>query len=1108
MTLSTLRELLNQQFDTNELRQLCFDLAIEYENLPGETRAIKAQALIAHCLRHQHLPELLQQCTQLRPKTSWPAAELLAAQWEALQQEISVDRQKLAGAFPEDTIDLMLAPLREKKESAFLTQQFGSGAIAQGDGATAWGQGAVDASGATVGGSIVTGSVSAAGDLAMRDLHKTWNVINHVVPETDKREAELTTAYLSHILRRANFLPLSGIDPQVVGDAAQTRLSLAAVYTALLTSDGEGDGGLRVVGGMKSDGRRSSALAMLDRYEKLVLLGEPGSGKSAFVHFVAACLAGEWQGHAEANLARLVAPLPDEKGNPEDALQPWHQGKPLPLLVTLRDFAARGLPASALEPATAQHLWQFITQELEAALLGEYAPLLQARLRQEGGLLLLDGLDEVPEAERRREQMKEAVLAFVAAFPRLRVLVTSRTYAYQKQAWQLPDFHVALLAPFSAGQIRHFIRSWYAYMAQVRGLNSLEMAARAELLQHTIFANERLQALAERPLLLTLMASLHAWRGGELPQRRAELYANTVDLLLYWWEKPKMTPTSQGVVTVLEPSLLEWLKIDREQMRRLLNRLAFTAHAEQPELTGTADIREETLVTELVKLADNPDVRPQRLVEYLSQRAGLLVTHGNQVYTFPHRTFQEYLAACHLTDEEYPDQIADLARQEPDRWREVVLLAGAKAATGSADNIWQLAEALCDNEEVSDDLPALWGAQLAGQALAETANLQQVSKRHQPKLARVRRWLVHLLGQPAFPALERVRAGISLGILGDPRRELLDVDEMTFAYIPGGPFLMGSDDPPQSDDPVLQEIYESQRPQHEVLLPDAYWLARYPVTHVQFSAFVQAGGYEQADYWPEAAAAGIWQAGQVRGHTWIPEKREFEEISRNSPYDYGMPFNLPNHPVVAVTWYEALAFCRWLTQRWANWLPQGYGVWLPSEAEWEKGARGGLSLPVKPRVQPISELRMAQEWASDLPMQANPLPARPYPWGDEAVSGRHANGGVTDVDSTSTPGCFVRGQSPYGCAEMSGNVWEWTRSLYSKWQQGGISERLLYPYVADGYHESLTAGIVWARVFCGGGWGNSEDWLRCSYRGGFDPDFGSVDLGFRICVSPFSSPAL
>jgi hypothetical protein len=76
MSLSTLRELLNQQFDTNELRQLCFDLSIEYENLPGETRATKAQALIEHCLRHQLLPELLQRCTQLRPKTSWPSAEL------------------------------------------------------------------------------------------------------------------------------------------------------------------------------------------------------------------------------------------------------------------------------------------------------------------------------------------------------------------------------------------------------------------------------------------------------------------------------------------------------------------------------------------------------------------------------------------------------------------------------------------------------------------------------------------------------------------------------------------------------------------------------------------------------------------------------------------------------------------------------------------------------------------------------------------------------------------------------------------------------------------------------------------------------------------------
>lgn len=1107
MALANLRDLLNRHFTQEELRQLCFNLGIEYENLPGDTRIAKAQSLLEHGLRHNRLPDLVQQCAQVRPKVEWPDVAAALAEWQGLQREIAADRARLAGVFPEDAIDLMLTPLRARKESGFLAHMFGSGTVAQGTGAKALGEGAIDASGATVGGSIISGTLSAKGDFAGRDIH-TWNITHQTASAEDKSAAGLSDAYLNHILRRADFLPLSGVDPQVVGDEAQRRLSLAAVYTALLTSEGDGLRAMGGMGGTLGDGRRHSALAQLDQHDRLVLLGSPGSGKSAFIHFVAACLAGERQSHPAVNLARLVAPLPDEKGQLGDDPQPWNQGKLLPVLVTLRDFAARGLPTDPQEPATAHHLWQFITQELEVVLLGGYVPLLQIHLRQEGGLLLLDGLDEVPEAERRRAQIKEAVLAFVAAFPRLRVVVTSRTYAYQNQAWQLPDFHVAQLAPFSAGQIRYFVRGWYAYMAQVRGLNPVETAARAELLEQTIFASERLQGLAERPLLLTLMSSLHAWRGGDLPQKRAELYANTVDLLLYWWEKPKTIPAPQGKVTVVQPSLLEWLQVDREQMRRLLNRLAYTAHAEQPDLTGTADIREETLVTELLHLTGNPDVRPQRLMDYLSQRAGLLVQHGEGVYTFPHRTFQEYLAACHLTDEEYPDLVAELARQDPDRWREVALLAGAKAATGSADNIWQLAEALCAGDELSDDLPALWGAQLAGEALAETANLRQVSRRHQPKLERVRRWLVYLLRQPALPALERARAGISLGVLGDPRRELLDVDQMMFAFIPGGPFLMGSDETPQSDDKFWQEIYESEQPQHEVAMPDPYWLGQYPVTNAQFAPFVAAGGYAEAGYWPEAAAANVWQAGQVTGYTWIPQKREVEQITRDRPHDYGAPYNLPNHPVVGVTWYEALAYCRWLTTRWQaqGWLPPGYGVWLPAEAEWEKAARGGLALPPSPLLSSVQALQTA---ALPLPetMQPNPQPARLYPWGDEEVTGRQANAAAADIPHTSAPGCFAEGSSPYGCEEMSGNVWEWTRSLYGEWGQGEFKETLRYPYSAA-ERERLDAGTNWARVLRGGAWGSEDDWLRCAYRHRYYPYHGGDHRGFRVCVSPFSTSGL
>jgi hypothetical protein len=370
---------------------------------------------------------------------------------------------------------------------------------------------------------------------------------------------------------------------------------------------------------------------------------------------VTLCLAGETLRRHEANLALLIAPLPAEKEEDKKNNEPqsWQHGALLPVRIILRDFAARGLPAAG-KKAGAEDLCRFITEELKPKTLGDYAPHLQRELREHGGLLLLDGLDEVPEAHQRRLQIKQAVEDFAACFPRCQMVVTSRTYAYQKQDWRLPNFAEAVLAPFSPGQIRGFVEHWYAHIATLRGWNRDDAQGRAELLKRAIFGSDRLRALAERPLLLTLMASLHAWRGGSLPEKREQLYADTVDLLLDWWESPKAVRDANGEIKILQPSLAEWLKVDKQKVRELLNESAFLAHNSQPELQGTADIPEGDLAQKLIRLSQNPDVNPVRLVEYLSQRAGLLLPRGEGVYTFPHRTFQDYLAACYLTDHEYP----------------------------------------------------------------------------------------------------------------------------------------------------------------------------------------------------------------------------------------------------------------------------------------------------------------------------------------------------------------------------------------------------------------------------------------------------------------------
>jgi len=856
----------------------------------------------------------------------------------------------------------------------------------------------------------------------------------------------LREAYLNHLFETSSRLSLSGIDPKAASDPqSQARLDLGAVYTALLTLTPEERERLKDATYLEAPGRetrRLSALAQLDRHPRLVLLGDPGSGKSTFVNFVALCLAGEVLGAKAANLARLIEPLPQEdedrqqEEEKEPQPQPWSHGALLPVRVVLRDFAARGLPPAG-QPATVKHLWDFIAAELKSTALGDYERHLAQELLKQGGLLLLDGLDEVPEADRRREQIKQAVEDFAATFHHCRILVTSRTYAYQQQAWRLPGFTETVLAPFSQGQIRRFVDRWYAHIAQLRGLDADDAQGRAELLKRAIFGSDRLQALAERPLLLTLMVSLHAWRGGSLPERREELYADAVDLLLDWWESPKVVRDRDQVI-VQQPSLAEWLRVDRSKVRGLLDKLAYQAHDKQPDLVGTADVPEERLVGGMLNLSQNPDVRPKRLIEYLSQRAGLLLPRGVRVYTFPHRTFQEYLAACYLTDHDYPDRVAELARADPGRWREVVLLAGAKAARGTSFAVWSLVDALCYQDlaiEVEQNEDDAWGALLAGQALMESADLEWVSERNQVKVQRVQAHLVRVLEAGQLPAVERAAAGRALASLGDPRSGVgvdpaTGLPDVVWCDVPAGSFLMGSD---KGRDP---KAYDDELPQHEVTLV-AFSISRYPVTNAQYAAFVEDGGYTEK--WRRCWTESGWR--------WKKD--------RAGPKTYGGVFNLRNHPVVGVTWYEAVAFCRWLTEQLhqSGELRADEEITLPTESQWEKAARG--------------------------------VDGRIYPWGDDPDPNR-ANYGETGIGTTSAVGCFPGGASPYGVEDLSGNVWEWCRT---KWERD-----------YEGYRDDNDPGGEALRVLRGGSFYRYQGSVRCACR--WDLPLDRYDpSGFRVVVA-------
>ncbi len=219
--------------------------------------------------------------------------------------------------------------------------------------------------------------------------------------------------------------------------------------------------------------------------------------------------------------------------------------------------------------------------------------------------------------------------------------------------------------------------------------------------------------------------------------------------------------------------------------------------------------------------------------------------------------------------------------------------------------------------------------------------------------------------------------------------------------IPAGPFTMGSD----SGDP-------EDAPAHEVDLP-AFEIDRFEVTNADFATFVETTAY-------------VTEAEKAGKKTWRDEFTDGKE----------------NHPVVRVTWNDAVAYCEWLGKR------------LPTEAEWEKAARGteGFS----------------------------------FPWGNEWDTTK-ANVKATGLRGTTAVGSFGAGASPYSVEDMVGNVWEWTADWYQAYPGNTADD----PYYGER-----------CRVTRGGGWFDEEPQATTFNRNCADPNKTTSDeLGFRCAKS-------
>jgi len=948
-----------------------------------------------------------------------------------------------------------------------------AGAIAQGPGAKAAGERGVVA------------------DSIERVVHAEEYFEQKVVVQdpAEARAAQAEERYLKRLYQRCNLLPLAALGGE---EGIGEEVTLEQVYVDLntrtrvpLTEEEKAKLGERAMV-RPEEGRLLPALEAATQDRRLVLLGDPGSGKSTFVHQLAAWL-------AEARLGRRDGP-------------PGWEPDLLPVFTILREMAPHlagleldGLSGDERDRRLVAAAWQRWQAGLEEMRVVEFAGRLEGALTDGQALLVFDGLDEV--AEGLRPCVREAVQALLRTYPEVRrVVVTCRIRSYAGAA-VLPGFAMHTLATFDDGQIRQFAAAWYAAQAALGRLDEATAKERGEDLQQAALS-EYLRELASNPMLLTTMAIIHQREVG-LPKERVRLYSLAVQVLISRWQKRKGIAVSDRLAEVLGDDL---------KLRSILERLAYEAHRRQAT-EEEADLSRRDLLALLEEPEHLGDVGlAGEFLDYVDQRAGLLVGHGGdgtgrypQSYSFPHRTFQEYLAGCYMVGRrgaarEYWQRV-----EERDYWYLAARLGAEELLYNrrSPQVLLDLAYDLCpSNPPVTDGewRALLWSGQMA--ALLGTVEVRRDVEKPEGGevyLYRLVPRLVQAMRESSLGAVERADAGHALAKLGDPRPEVMTIEGMQFCHVPAGPFLIGSTD-------ADEMAYDDEKPQHEVALPYDYWISRYTVTNAQFAAFVEAGGYKEQRHWQEAQAAGVWQDGQVQRAYYVLEEGDLKVVEvevGEAPLDFGEPYNLPNHPVVGVTWYEALAFARWLAEymREAGLLPAASEGRLPSEAEWEKAARGGAETLTEPVIASVGVgLAPTSSHAPDR-VHLNPSPARRYPWGDEPDLNR-ANYDETGIGTTSAVGCFPGGASVYGVEDLSGNVWEWTRSL---WGEDVAEPAFKYPYdPADG-RENLEAPRDAPRVLRGGSFLNNQWFVRCAFRLRYYPDLRYWGYGFRLVVSPFTS---
>jgi formylglycine-generating enzyme required for sulfatase activity len=706
--------------------------------------------------------------------------------------------------------------------------------------------------------------------------------------------------------------------------------------------------------------------------KRIILTGGPGCGKTTVLQHLAWTLSADLRGKKPGLASQKLG---------------LHGFVPIPIYVPLSLYAAylhRHQDDSGQAKSLAAYISDYLA-ERHANLdltVDFFAHLLRGNQQV---FLLLDGLDEVP-SENERATIRQAIEGLASGRDDLHILVTSRTAAYQGRVVLAHNFKHVRVLPLQKEQINELVR--HAFRSIYK--NSLVLAedkAKDLLDNIDILENDRQRRLGARaeplvnsPLVVRMLLVVH-FNERKLPDQRADLYQKAVDAML----RPDYT-LDQAVMDDIERRLGS-LALARE----MLQYLAFHMHKRGDE--QGPEISEEGLRQIFEK---EPAFAPRVnvLLNQTRERGTLLEERGG-FYRFLHLSFQEFLAGRYLAEMRDPKAIAQFLEDGPvldNWWREPILLMIGYLDLASPLRARQVLIRLSGLEEkrlsrrLKPDVTVA-EAEIAASAYLECHNQEKdLQVRLQEQLQKL------LTREENVKPLIRANAADVLDRLG---------------------WL-----PPDLD--LFVPVPNANTP--------SFWIARYPVTNVQYERFLKAPDFAEKRYWmdfPQFDEQSQLMAGKTWGETgwnWLQESLKDSKYS----LDYNRVF--PGHwndpligisrrsiPVTGVSWYEANAYCKWLLAHWTdpifgfahiNLNPRPVEIRLPTEKEWVQAAGG--------------EFGGRFPW--DKPDQATIQE-------DEII--KRTNVLESGIKRTTTVSLFTQGASPCGAIDMAGNVFEWQGNFWN-----------------------------------------------------------------------------